>query len=127
MRRREFLGLVSAVAWPLSVRAQQPERMRRIGVLMPLVVDDVEAKARLAAFMQALQELGWVEGRNVRIDTRWSAGNADEIRLYAVELTALAPDVILAVGGAVMAALGQATRTVPVVFTQVPDPVGAGV
>jgi putative ABC transport system substrate-binding protein len=127
MRRRTFLGLLGgATAWPLAAHAQQPEPMRRIGILMPLVVDDVEAKARVTAFLQGLQELGWVEGRNVRIDTRWSAGNADEIRQYAVELTALAPDVILAAGGAVMAALGQATRTVPIVFTQVPDPVGAG-
>jgi putative ABC transport system substrate-binding protein len=100
--------------------------MRRIGVLMPLAADDPEAKARLAAFAQGLRELGWIDGRNVRIDTRWSARNADEIRKYAAELVALTPDVILAAGGAVVGTLLQATRTVPIVFTQTPDPVGAG-
>ena len=128
MRRREFIGLVgsAAVAWPLAARAQQDDRLRRIGVLMPLATDDPEAKARLAAFAQGLRELGWTDGRNVRVDTRLSAGNADEISKYAAELVALAPDVILAAGGAVVGTLLQATRTVPIVFTQTPDPVGAG-
>ena len=127
MRRREFIALIGGAAtWPLTARAQQPDRMRRIGVLMPLAADDPEAQARLAAFAQGLQELGWTDGRNVRIDTRWGAGDADEIRKYAAELVALAPDVILAAGGAVVGPLLQATRTVPIVFTQTPDPVGAG-
>jgi putative ABC transport system substrate-binding protein len=128
MQRREFITLLggAAVAWPLTARGQQGDRMRRIGVLMPLAADDPEAKARLAAFAQGLRELGWIDGRNVRIDTRWSAGNADEIRKYAAELVALTPDVILAAGGAVVGTLLQATRTVPIVFTQTPDPVGAG-
>ena len=127
MRRREFIALIGGAAtWPLTARAQQPDRMRRIGVLIPLAADDPEAKARLAAFAQGLRELGWTDGRNVRVDTRLSAGNADEISKYAAELVALAPDVILAAGGAVVGTLLQATRTVPIVFTQTPDPVGAG-
>jgi len=127
MQRREFIMLIGgAAAWPLAARGQQGDRMRRIGVLMPLAADDPEAKARLAAFAQGLRELGWIDGRNVRIDTRWSAGNADEIRKYAAELVALTPDVILAAGGTVVGTLLQATRTVPIVFTQTPDPVGAG-
>ena len=127
MKRREFMTLLgSAAAWPLAARAQQPERMRRIGVFMPLAADDKQAQARLAAFLQGLQELGWTDGRNVRIDYRWAAGDAERIRRYAVELAALAPDVILAGGAAVVPSLLQATRTVPIVFTQTPDPVGAG-
>ncbi len=128
MRRREFITLLggAAAAWPLAARAQQPERMRRIGVLMNLAADDPEAQARIAAFLQGLQELGWTDGRNVRIDTRWAAGDADRIRRYAAELVALAPDVILATGSARSAPLLQATRTVPIVFVNVPDPVGAG-
>jgi ABC-type uncharacterized transport system substrate-binding protein len=128
MRRRELLALISsaAVAWPLAARAQQGERMRRIGVLMPLAADDPEAQLRLAALAQGLQQLGWTIGRNVRIETRWSAGNADDIRKYAVELAALAPDVILANGGAAVAPLLQATRALPIVFVVVPDPVGSG-
>jgi putative ABC transport system substrate-binding protein len=129
MRRREFislLGSAAAAVWPLAARAQQGERVRRIGVLMPLAADDTEGQARLAAFLQGLQQLGWTDGRNVRIDTRWTAGNADDARKYAAELVALAPDVILGAGAAVIAQLQQATRTVPIVFTQVPDPVGAG-
>ena len=128
MRRRDFITLLGGVAavWPLAVRAQQPERMRRIGVLMSLAADDPEAQARLAAFAQGLRELGWADGRNVRIDTRWAAGDADRFRRYGAELIALAPDVILASGGTGVGALLQATRTVPIVFTQTADPVGAG-
>jgi putative ABC transport system substrate-binding protein len=128
MRRREFITLLggAAAAWPVVARAQQPERMRRIGVLLSLAANDSEGQARVAAFLQGLQQLGWSEGRNVRIDIRWSAGNDVDTRRYAAELVALAPDAILAVGGAVVGALLQATRTVPIVFTQTPDPVGAG-
>ena len=127
MKRREFITLLGgAAAWPLAARAQQAERMRRIGVLMTTAADDPEGQARLAAFVQGLQQLGWTDGRNVRIDTRWAAGNADDIRKYAAELVALAPDVILAPGSATVAPLLQATRTVPIVFVHVPDPVGAG-
>src|SRR6476660_5229980 len=126
MRRREFITLVGgAAAWPLAVRAQQPDRMRRIGVLMSLTAGDAEAQARLAAFVQGLRDLGMTEGRDVRIDIRW-AGNADNARKPAADLVALAPDVILASGGTVVGALLQATRTVPIVFTQTPDPVAAG-
>jgi putative ABC transport system substrate-binding protein len=128
MRRREFISLLggAAAAWPLAARAQQTGPVRRIGVLMSLAADDPEMKARLAAFLQGLQELGWTDGRNVRIDTRSTAGDAERIRRYAAELVALAPDVILAAGGQVVGGLLQATRTVPIVFTQTPDPVGAG-
>src|SRR5262249_3433299 len=115
-----------AAAWPLAARAQQTERVRRIGVLMTLAADDLEGQARLRAFVQGLQELGWTDGRNVRLDYRWPAGDAERIRRQAAELVALAPDVILAGGGAVVPSLLQATRTVPIVFTQTPDPVGAG-
>jgi ABC-type uncharacterized transport system substrate-binding protein len=125
MRRRDFITLVGgAAAWPLTARAQQPGR--RIGVLMPVAADDPEGQDRVAAFLQGLQQLGWTDGRNVRIDYRWAAGDAERIRSYAAELVALAPDVILAGGGAVVPSLLQATRTVPIVFTQTPDPVGAG-
>ena len=128
LKRREFITLLggAAAAWPLAARAQQGERMRRIGVLMTAAADDPEGQARLAAFLQGLQQLGWTVGRNVRIDTRWGAGDADDIRKYAAELVALAPDVILAAGGATVGPLLQATRTVPIVFVHVPDPVGAG-
>jgi putative ABC transport system substrate-binding protein len=128
MWRREFISLLggAAAAWPLAARAQQTGPVRRIGVLMSLAADDPEMKARLAAFLQGLQELGWTDGRNVRIDTRSTAGDAERIRRYAAELVALAPDVILAAGGQVVGGLLQATRTVPIVFTQTPDPVGAG-
>src|SRR6266446_1483513 len=115
MRRREFITLLggAAAAWPLAARAQQGERVRHIGVLMPLAADDLEGKARVAAFAEGLQQLGWTDGRNVRIDTRWGAGDADRYRRYAAELVALAPDVILATGNAT-APLLQATRTVPI-------------
>ena len=128
MKRRQFIALFGGMAatWTLAAQAQQPERMRRIGVLMSLATDDPEMKARLAAFLQGLQHLGWTEDRNVRIDTRSTAGDAERIRRYAAELVALAPEVILASGGQVVGGLLQATRTVPVVFTQTPDPVGAG-
>ena len=128
MQRRQFITILggAAAAWPLAARAQQGERMRRIGVLMSLAADDPEGQARLAAFLQGLQELGWTDGRNVRIDYRWGAGDADITRKYAAELVALAPDVILASGGTVVGPLLQATRTVPIVFTQIADPVGAG-
>jgi putative ABC transport system substrate-binding protein len=126
MQRREFIGLIGgASAWPHLARAQQPDRMRRIGVLMA-GTDDQEPQVRLAVFLQALQQLGWTDGRNVRIEYRRAGGNADDIRKYAAEFAALAPDVILAGGGAVVPSLQQATRTVPIVFTQTPDPVGAG-
>ena len=128
MRRREFLGaLGSAAVWPLATRAQQTERMRRIGIILPAAADDSEFQARLAAFHQGLALLGWTIGRNVRTDTRWAGiGNAAEIRRHASELAALAPDVILAMGTSTVGPLLQATRTVPIVFPFVSDPVGAG-
>jgi ABC-type uncharacterized transport system substrate-binding protein len=128
VKRRQFIALLggAAAVWPTVVRAQQPERTRLIGVLSPLPVDDPEAKARMAAFLQALAQLGWVDGRNMRIDARWGAGDTDRIRRYAAELVALAPDVILATAAAAVAPLQQATRTVPIVFASVIDPVGAG-
>ncbi len=126
VRRREFITLIGGTAaWPLAVSAQQPDRMRRIGVLMYLAADDAEGQARLAAFAQALKQLGWSDGRNLRIDTRWAT--ADDIRRHAAELAALAPDVLVAgTGTAAVAPLLQATRTVPIVFVSVIDPVGAG-
>src|SRR5438093_6073186 len=127
MKRREFMTLLggAAAAWPLAARAQQADRVRRIGVLMYLAADDAEGQARLAAFAQALKQLGWSEDRNLRIDTRWA--NADDIGRHAAELAALAPDVLLAATGTATAApLLQATRTVPIVFVTVIDPVGAG-
>ena len=128
MRRREFITLLGGaeVVWPLVARAQQGDRIRRIGVLMSLAADDKEGQARLNAFVQGLQELGWTEGRNLRIDTRWAAGEGAQGRKYAAELVALAPDVILASGCSVVGPLLQATHTVPLIFTQTPDPVGAG-
>jgi ABC-type uncharacterized transport system substrate-binding protein len=128
MRRRQFITLLggAAAAWPLAARAQQPERMRRIGVLMDFPADDPESQARIAAFLQGLQASGWSVGRNARIDYRWSAGDADRMRKYATELVALAPDIILASGSPAVGALQQATRTVPIVFASVADPVGAG-
>src|SRR5262249_19624160 len=127
MRRRDFIALGgAAAAWPLAARAQQRERMRRIGVLMALASDDPEAQARNAAFLQALSELGWTVGRNVQIDYRWSGADADRIRKAASDLGELAPDLIQANSTPALASLLQATRTVPIVFTQVADPVGAG-
>ena len=127
MRRRDFIALAAGAAtWSLPARAQQAERMRRIGILLPAAADDAAYQTRVGAFLQALALLGWTIGRNVRIDTRWATANAAEIRRHAAELAALAPDVILAHGGSTVGALLQATRTVPIVFPVVPDPVGAG-
>jgi putative ABC transport system substrate-binding protein len=129
MRRREFMSLLggAAATWPLAARAQQGNGMRRIGVLMASAADDSEFQARMAAFLQGLAQLGWSDGRNVRIDTRWATSNADDLRRHAAELAALAPDVLVAASGtATVAALLQATRTVPIVFVVVIDPVGAG-
>src|SRR5262245_14664763 len=129
MRRREFITLVggSVAAWPLAARAQQPERMRRIGVLMTIAADDRQSQRRMTAFVRVLQHLGWTDGRNVRIETRWGGGDTDRLRRDAAELVALAPDVIVATGSVGLAALLQVTRTVlPIVFTIAPDPVGAG-
>jgi putative ABC transport system substrate-binding protein len=128
MRRREFIKLIAGAmaVWPFAVRAQQIKRTRRIGVLMPLSANDPEAQARVAAFLQGLQELGWSVGRNVTIDIRWSADNNADARKYATELIALAPDVILASSTPAVAPLVQMTRTVPIVFTTVVDPVGSG-
>jgi putative ABC transport system substrate-binding protein len=125
VKRRTFIaGLGGAAAWPLVARAQ--ERKRRIGVLMNFSADDVEGKARVAALLQGLHQLGWIEGGNVRFDTRWGAGDAELFRKYAAELVALAPDVILASGNPSVAALQQATRSVPIVFAQINDPVASG-
>jgi putative ABC transport system substrate-binding protein len=116
----------AAAAWPLAARAQQPERTRRIAVLLQTAEGDPQARIEVAAFLRGLQELGWSEGRNVRIDTRWGGGNADRIRKYAAELVALAPEAVLAPGGTVVGALQEASRTVPIVFVNVTDPVGRG-
>ena len=129
MRRREFITLLggAAAVWPIAARAQQAERVRRIGVLMASAADDSENQARMAAFLQGMAQLGWTDGRNIRIDTRWATTNPDELRRHATELAALAPDVLVAASGTTtVAPLLQATRTVPIVFVTVPDPVGAG-
>ncbi|MET0707229.1 MAG: ABC transporter substrate-binding protein [Tardiphaga sp.] len=129
MRRREFITLLggAVVAWPPAARAQQPaDQMRRIGVLINLAADDPEGHARITAFAQGLQEAGWTTGRNVRIDYRWGGAGADAMAKYAAELVALAPDVILAAASVSVAALLQITRTIPIVFVQVIDPVSAG-
>jgi len=125
--RRAFIAaLAGAAVWPLVAHAQQAERTRRVGVLLGLGASDPEGQVRVATFQQALQQLGWIEGRNLRIDIRWGGGNADDVRKHAAELVALAPDVILATASFSTGALFQATRSVPIVFTNVPDPVGAG-
>ena len=126
--RREFITLLgsAAAAWPLGARAQQPPRMRRIGVLDTLAADDPEASVRHGAFMQGLQELGWGIGRNLRIDTRWAAGDTGRIRSLAVEMVALGPDVIFTSGFSTIRPLLDATSTIPIVFANVVDPVGAG-
>jgi putative ABC transport system substrate-binding protein len=127
MQRREFITLLgSAAAWPVAAHAQQPERLRRIGVLMNRAADNPEGQDRLAAFHQGLQELGWGVGRNVLIDTRWSEDNADRSAKYAAELVTLAPDVVLASGTLAVTALQHISRTLPIVFGAVADPVGAG-
>jgi putative ABC transport system substrate-binding protein len=127
MKRRAFIAaLGGAAAWPIVARAQQPERMRRIGVLMNQVANDPVGQTRLATFVQGLQKAGWVDGRNARIDTRWGAGDADYLRKYAAELVALGPDVILATTSLAVMPLQQLSRTVPIVFASVIDPVGSG-
>jgi len=128
MKRRAFITLLGgAAAWPLAVQAQQARRMRQIGVLSTVAADDPEVQVRMAAFHQGLQEAGWVVGRNLLIEYRWSsAGDAEQARKYAAELIALAPEVILAVATAAVEPLQHATRTTPIVFVQVSDPVGAG-
>ncbi len=128
MRRREFIaGLASAAAWPLAARAQQPDGMRRIGVLVNGMEDDSEMQARLAAFRQGLGQFGWSEGRNVRIDYRFSGGSPERFPKFAKELIALNPDIIFASSTPAVAALHQETRTIPIVFVGVSDPIGSGV
>jgi putative tryptophan/tyrosine transport system substrate-binding protein len=127
MQRRDFLGVLGgAAAWPLAARAQQPERMRRIGALMNLAADDPLAQIDVAGFVGGLQERGWSLGGNLQIEYRWGAGDENLYRKYAAELVALAPDVILAIGGTTVGALQLATRTVPIVFVKVTDPVSRG-
>jgi putative ABC transport system substrate-binding protein len=128
MQRRDFITLLggAAATWPFAARAQQPEPMRRIGILTGIAGEDAQTKVRVTAFSQELQKLGWAEGRNLRIDLRGGAGNVAETRKYAMELVALAPDVILASGATPVALLLEATHTVPIVFTIVVDPMGAG-
>src|SRR5436305_9159359 len=127
MRRRAFITLLGATAaWPLAARAQQPERMRRIGVLLPATADDAVFQARVAAFLQELALLGWIVGRNMRIDIRWASANASEIRRNAAELAATMPDLILATGDSTMPPLLDATRAIPIVFPVVIDPVANG-
>src|SRR5499433_413006 len=128
MRRRKFITLLggAALAWPLAARAQQSGRMRRIGVLNGLTAEDSQSQARNAAFLQGLGELGWQVGRNLQIEYRWAGGDTRRAATYAAEMVALAPEVILAVGTSVAAPLLAATRSVPVVFVQVTDPVGSG-
>jgi putative tryptophan/tyrosine transport system substrate-binding protein len=128
IRRREFITMLGGapVVWPLAAGAQQNERMRRIGVLMNLAADDPEGRARVAALLEGLRELGWTDGKNVRIDTRWAAAKADRYRTYAEELVALAPDAIVTATTPGAAAMQQATRTVPIIFVIVLDPVAAG-
>ena len=128
MKRREFITLLggAAAAWPFAAHAQQPERMRRVGVLTNFSSDDPAGQSRILAFAQALAQLGWIENRNVRVDLRWGANDADRIRRSAAELVAFAPDAILAVTSAATGPLLQATRAVPIVFVLVAEPVGAG-
>jgi putative tryptophan/tyrosine transport system substrate-binding protein len=127
MRRREFITLLggTAAAWPLAARSQQAESLRRVGVLMNLAVDDPEGQARFTGFLRGLQESGWTDGGNAHIDTRWGT-DADSTRKHAAELVALTPDVILASASAATSVLQETTRTVPIVFVSVVDPVGAG-
>jgi putative ABC transport system substrate-binding protein len=128
MKRRDFIALLggAATSWPCNALAQQPERMRRIGVLVPLAADDPDMQTRIVAFQQQLQQLGWTDGRNVKIEYRWGGSDPETSRRHAAELTALAPDVIFATGNSTVAPLLQATRSVPIVFAIIPDPVGAG-
>jgi putative tryptophan/tyrosine transport system substrate-binding protein len=127
VKRREFIaGIGSAAAWPMAPRAQQAEHMRRIGVLMNLAADDPESRLRMIAFLQRLQNYGWTNGQNVQIDTRWAAADPERFHRYAAELVALAPNVILASTSPSVTAVQQASRSVPIVFVQVTDPVGQG-
>src|ERR1035437_3222013 len=128
MRRREFITLVGGVAaaWPLSARAQQPERLLRIGVRMGYAENDAEAKSWITALVEALKKLGWIEGRNVQIDYRWASGNIERLRSYAGELLGLKPDLILAGSTPALAAAYQQTRAIPIVFANVADPIGQG-
>ena len=127
MRRREFISVLgSAAAWPVAVRALQGERMRRIGILAGLPENDPEAQARVAAFVQRLDELGWTRGRNIHVDIRWGGGLSEDLRRFAGELARLNPDLLMATGGASLGPLVEATQTVPIVFAHVPDPLGAG-
>jgi putative ABC transport system substrate-binding protein len=126
MKRRQFIAGLGAAAWPLAARAQQDGRVRRIGILLPAAAEDVVFQSRVGAFVQGLALLGWTIGRNMRIDTRWASLNVAEIRRHAAELAALAPDVIQAHGASTVGPLLQATRTAPIVFASVADPVGAG-
>jgi putative ABC transport system substrate-binding protein len=126
MKRREFIALIGAAAWPLAARSQQPEQLRLIGVLMNRAADDADGRARLASFQQAMKDLGWSEGRNIRIDIRWGENDVNRTGKYAAELVALAPDIVLATGTVSVAAMQHVTRTLPVVFAGVADPVGAG-
>ena len=127
MRRRTFITLLgSAVAWPLAARAQQSDRVRRIAALMNLTAEEPEGQARNAAFVQGFQHLGWIVGRNLRIDYRWVGSNTDRVREYGAELVALAPEVVLATSSPSVVAVRQASSSVPMVFVQVADPIGAG-
>src|SRR6476620_5227473 len=128
MRRREFIAALGSPAlWPLAARAQQVvDRVRRIAILVGLAENDPQGQATLAALVQALQQLGWIDGRNVRIDYRWGGSNSEDLRKYAAELVTLGPDVLVATGGATIGALFPATKTIPIVFANVPDPVGSG-
>jgi putative tryptophan/tyrosine transport system substrate-binding protein len=127
MKRREFITFLGgAAAWPIAARAQPRERLRRIGVLLGLAANDPEGQARIGAFLQALQQLGWTDGRNIQILRRYTDGDADRARAYAEELVALAPDLVLTSGASTTGVILPATRTVPVVFVGAADPVGAG-
>jgi putative tryptophan/tyrosine transport system substrate-binding protein len=127
-QRRDFITLLggTAVMWPLAARAQQPNRMRRIGVLMPFAETDPEASQHIATFQKGLENLGWLEGHNLHIDYRWAAGDAERMRIYAAEIVQLAPEVILVSSPSMLAATVKATRTIPIVFVQVTDPVAGG-
>ena len=128
MQRRKFITLLggAAAAWPLTARAQQPEQVRRIGVLTPFTAEDAEGKAVVSALRQGLQDLGWTEGRNIRVEYRWGGGNVERTRVYAAELVGLSPDLIFAFFNAQLAPLSRETRTIPIVFVGASDPVGAG-
>ena len=127
MKRREFIAtLGGAAAWPLAARGQGPDRVRSIGVLMTLASNNPDAQSNITTFLQALQQLGWTDGRNLRVELRWSAGDANNVRKHASELAGIGPDVIFAAGGPSMGPLLHATLTVPIVFAAVPDPVGSG-